>query len=174
MKLIEREDELMIAYQNGDEGALEGLYTLLRQPLYSFIFRYTRDEQLSIDVVQDSFVNLQRYKHHYDPEKGKVKSYLFQTAYRLMVTKLNRRKKLRSFLPFLTPLHKEEFEQADRMTIREAVAKLPDKQRAVIILTYYHDMTQDEIADVLEIPKGTVKSRLHHAIQRLKEEWEEG
>jgi len=35
-------------------------------------------------------------------------------------------------------------------------------------------MTQDEIADVLEIPKGTVKSRLHHAIQRLKEEWEEG
>lgn len=173
MRLIEREDELMIAYQNGDEDALGGIYTLLKQPLYSFIFRYTRDEQLSIDIVQDSFVKLQRYKHHYDPSKGKVKSYLFQTAYRLMITKLNRRKKLRTYLPFLIPIKREEFHHADRMTIREAVTKLPDIQRAVILLSYYHDMTQKEIADILGIPLGTVKSRLHKAIQRLKAEWEE-
>ncbi|OAH59640.1 hypothetical protein AWH48_00610 [Domibacillus aminovorans] len=58
------------------------------------------------------------------------------------------------------------------MTIQEAVAKLPDIQRAVILLFYYHDMTQKDMAEILDIPIGTVKSRLHKAIQRLKEEWE--
>lgn len=173
MTLIEREDKLMMAYQNGDDEALEGIYILLKQALYSFIFRYTRDEQLSIDIVQDAFVKLQRYKHYYNPSKGKLKSYLFQIAYRLMIAKLKRRKKLRTFLPFLTPIAKEEFHHADRMTIRDAIAKLPDIQRAVILLFYYHDMTHEDIAEILEIPKGTVKSRLHKAIQRLKEELEE-
>jgi RNA polymerase sigma-70 factor, ECF subfamily len=170
MNLTEREDELMVAYQNGDDAALEGIYTLLKPSLYSFVYRYTRDEQLSIDLVQDTFVKLQRYKHHFDPSKGKLKSYLFQTAYRLMITKLNRRKKWRTYLPFLTPIEKDEVDHTDRLTIRDAVATLPDKQRAVILLFYYHDMTQEEISEILDIPKGTVKSRLHKAIQRLKNE----
>lgn len=172
MKLSEREDELMTAYQNGDDRALEGIYTLLKQSLYSFIFRYTRDEQLSIDIVQDTFVKLQRYKHHYNPRNGKLKSYLFQIAYRLMITRLNRRKKWRSLLPFLTPIQSEEFHHSERMTIREAIAKLPEIQRAVVLLFYYHDLPLEEIAKILEIPIGTVKSRLHTAIKRLKEELE--
>ena len=165
------EDELMIAYQNGDNEALEGIYTLLKQSLYSFIFRYSRDEQLSIDIVQDTFVRLQRYKYDYNPNKGKLKSYLFQIAYRLMITKLNRRKRWRNLLPFLTPLQTEELHD-DSMTIREAVAKLPEIQRAVILLFYYHDLPQEEIGKILGIPKGTVKSRLHTAIKKLKEELE--
>lgn len=173
MRLNEREDELMIAFKNGDEAALEQIYLLLKPALYSFIFRYTRDEQLSIDIVQDTFVKLQRYKHNYSPSNGKLKSYLFQIAYRLMITKLNRRKKLRSLLPFLTPVEPEDFQHSDRMTIRDAIAKLPEIQRAVILLSYYHDMPQEEIAKVLGIPKGTVKSRLHTAIKKLKEELEE-
>lgn len=60
--MIERADELMIAYQNGDDDALTGIYTLLKPALYSFIYRYTRDQQLSIDIVQDSFVTLKLYK----------------------------------------------------------------------------------------------------------------
>ncbi|WP_139785699.1 RNA polymerase sigma factor [Cytobacillus gottheilii] len=163
----------MIAYQNGNKAALDDIYMLLKPSLYSFIFRYSRDEQLSIDIVQDTFVKLQHNKHDYDPKKGKLKSYLFQISYRLMITKLNRRNKWRSLLPFLSPLPKEEWHHSDRMTIREAVAKLPEKQRAVILLFYYHDMSQDEIAKILEIPQGTVKSRLHRAITSLKEELEE-
>jgi RNA polymerase sigma-70 factor, ECF subfamily len=172
MRLNEREEELMIAYQNGDDDALEGIYTLLKPSLYSFIFRYTRDEQLSIDIVQDTFVKLQQYKLSYHPQKGKVKSYLFQIAYRLMITKLNRRKKWRSLLPFLTPTPTEEISHSDKMTIRQAIANLPESHRAVILLFYYHDMPQEEIAKILDIPKGTVKSRLHNSMKRLKEELE--
>lgn len=162
----------MIAYQQGDEDALEGIYTLLKPALYSFIFRYSRDEQLSIDIVQDTFIKLQRNKDDYDPKKGKLKSYLFQIAYRLMITKLNRRKKWRSLLPFLAPAQSTEFEPSDRITVQEAVAKLPEIQRTVVLLFYYHDMPQEEIANILGIPVGTVKSRLNTAIKKLKEELE--
>jgi len=168
MKLSKNEDELMLAYQGGDNEALESLYKLFKKPIYSFIFRYIRDEQLSIDIVQDTFVKLQRYRKYYNPNKGKLKSYLFQTAYRLMVTKLNRRKKWRQLLPYLTPTKNDDFHHADRMTIQDAISDLPDKQRVVILLFYYHDMAQEEVAEVLNIPVGTVKSRLYVAIQKLK------
>ncbi|WP_240377451.1 RNA polymerase sigma factor [Bacillus piscicola] len=162
----------MIAYQKGDNEALEGIYTLLKPPLYSFVFRYSRDEHLSIDIVQDTFVKLQRHKHDYNPEKGKLKSYLFQIAYRLLITKLNRRKRWKKLLPFLTPVQNDGLHLSDRITIREAIAKLPDTQRAVVLLYYYHELSQDEVAQILAIPKGTVKSRLHVAIKRLREELE--
>ncbi|MBU9714907.1 RNA polymerase sigma factor [Evansella tamaricis] len=163
-----REEELMTAYQAGDRDALDAIYWLMKDSLYSFLYRYTRDEQLSIDIVQDTFVKLQQHKHQYDPAMGKLKPYLFQIAYRLMVNKLNRRKKLKSFFPSLVPITKTSIDMADRMTIREAIGKLPPKQRAIILLYYYHDLPQEEIAVILEIPLGTVKSRLHHGIHRLK------
>src|SRR5699024_12853225 len=107
----------MIAYQKGNDAALEKIYILLKKPIYSFIFSYTRDEQLSIDIVQDTFVKLQRYKKNYNQNKWNLKSYLFQTAYRLMVTKLYRRKKCRQFLPYLVPTKNEILLNVDRITV---------------------------------------------------------
>ncbi|KYG26108.1 RNA polymerase sigma factor [Alkalihalobacillus trypoxylicola] len=158
----------MLDYINGNKDALEKLYEQLQKPLYSFLFRYTRDEQLSMDIVQDTFEQLQKKKNYFDSTKGRVQSYLFQIAYRLMLNKLNRRKKWQSILPYLTPMT-PLFTNDDQMTIQEALLKLPEKQRAVIILAYYHDLNQEDISSILSIPKGTVKSRLHTAILRLKE-----
>ena len=83
---------------------------------------------------QDSFVNLQRYKHQYNPDKGKVRSYLFQIGYHLMVSRINRQKKWYNLLPFLSPIPKEEINHTDRMAIRDTEANLPDMHRA---LFYY-------------------------------------
>lgn len=170
MNLIEKADQLMVAYQWGDEQSLEKLYKLFQRPLYSFIYRYSQDEQLSIDIVQDTFVQLQRYKNNFDPEKGKLKSYLFQTAYRIMINKLNRRKRWRERLPFLVPDESKNTDISERITVRQAVADLPHIQRAVILLYYYHDLPQKEIAHILDIPLGTVKSRLHTAVRKLKKD----
>lgn len=166
------EEQLMTAYQQGDANALDSIYRLMQKPLYSFIFRYTRDEQLSIDIVQDTFMKLQDHKQKFDPQKGTLKSFLFQIAYRLMVNKLNRRKKLSSLLPFLVPRSKEELSPPEQMTVRNAVANLPETERAVILLFYFHDLSQEEMAQILGIPKGTVKSRLHRATKRLKNDLE--
>ncbi|WIY60639.1 RNA polymerase sigma factor [Bacillus arachidis] len=169
MAQIGIKEELMLAYQNGDRRAGEKLYVLIKPALYTFLYRFNRDEQLSIDLVQDTFLMLERKKYMYEIEKGKIKTYLFQIGYRLMINKLNRRKKWRSLLPFLVPIQEGKISQEDRLTVRDAILKVPEDQRAVLILYYYHDMQQKEIAQILGIPVGTVKSRLHAGMKKLKQ-----
>lgn len=157
--------------KNNDDEAFNQLYTLLKPSLYSFLFRYTRDEQMSADLVQDAFMKLHRYKDRFHPEKGSVKTYLFQIAYNLMITKIQRRSKWRKIIPFLIPQSFEDVSlmSTDRITIKEAIMKLPESQRAVVILSYYHDMPHAEISDIIGIPIGTVKSRLHHSLKTLRQ-----
>ncbi|MBM7660969.1 RNA polymerase sigma-70 factor (ECF subfamily) [Bacillus mesophilus] len=162
-------NELMHSYQNGEVHALDRLYTLLKPTLYLFIYRYTKNEQLSMDIVQDAFLQLQQKKNQFDSNKANVKTYLFQIGYNIMVNKLNRRKRLQKLLPFLTPTSFEIPNNDEKLEIKEAIMGLQESQRAVIILKYYHDMTNAEIADILSIPIGTVKSRLHMAIKNLKQ-----
>jgi len=166
-------EEWMEAYKNGGIEGFEQLYSRLYEPLYCFLFRYTREEQLSIDIVQDTFERLQYIKQDFDQQKGTVKAFLFQIAYRLMINKLNRRKKWRTLFPFLVPTENRRLSADEKLTVQEAILQLPEKQRAVILLVYYHDLPQEEIAQILSIPLGTVKSRLHNAIKTLKEELKE-
>lgn len=166
-------EEWMEAYKRGDVVGFETLYNRLYEPLYCFLFRYTREEQLSIDIVQDTFERLQYVKDDFDQQKGTVKAYLFQIAYRIMINKLNRRKKWRTLFPFLVPTPSDRLSSDEKLTVQQAILKLPEKQRAVILLAYYHDLLQEEIAQILSIPLGTVKSRLHNAMKFLKEELKE-
>jgi len=76
-------------------------------------------------------------------------------------------------VPFLVPTSSPRISADEKLTIQEAILRLPDKQRAVILLVYYHDLPQEEIAQILSIPLGTVKSRLHNAMRTLKEELKE-
>ncbi len=160
-----------IRLEDGCSETVETLYEIYREPLYKFIFRYTGDQQLSIDVVQDTFEKLLKSRH-YSPEKGKFKTYLFQIAYNTMATKLKRRKKLWSLLPFLASDSSVAISVDEKISVQKAVQQLPELQRAVILLTYYHDLTQKETAEILEVPVGTVKSRLHHAMKKLKKDLE--
>ncbi|MFJ7736984.1 RNA polymerase sigma factor [Lysinibacillus sp. NPDC097287] len=173
MSLMTSNEEWMEAYKSGDVVGFENLYSRLYEPLYCFLFRYTREEQLSIDIVQDTFERLHLIKDDFDHRKGTVKAFLFQIAYRLMINKLNRRKKWRTLFPFLTPTPSYCLSSDEKLTVQQAILKLPDKQRGVILLAYYHDLPQEEIAQILSIPMGTVKSRLHNAIKALKEELKE-
>ncbi|RWZ60600.1 RNA polymerase sigma factor [Halobacillus fulvus] len=171
--MMEKSVENVEMVMDGQEQlSIDQIYTLYSKPIYSFILRYTRDEQLSMDIVQDTFVRFQSTKRPYDPLKGTLKAFLFQMAYRLMVNKLNRRKKWKALLPFLVPDPVNERTQDDKMTIQHAIASLPEQQRAVILLSYYHDLPHKEISKILDIPVGTVKSRLHSAIHTLKKQLE--
>lgn len=163
----------MLAYQAGDQEALSILYERFHEPLYCFLFRYTRDEQLSIDIVHDTFEIIQSKKHSFDITRGTVKAFLFQIAYRRMLNKLNRRKRWQTLLPFLVPIPNQKMPREEMLVIQQAVSNLPDKQRAVILLAYYEDLPQEEIAQILNIPVGTVKSRLHNAVKALKMELKE-
>lgn len=170
---MKNNEELMESFQQGNLGAFDLIYQQLYEPLYCFLFRYTCEEQLSIDIVHDTFERLHKVKSDYKRQKGTVKSYVFQIAYRLLINKLNRRKKWRTLLPFLVPSSVISYSSDEKLVIQQAITSLPEKQKAVILLTYYHDLTQEEIAQILSVPIGTVKSRLHHAMKTLKEELRE-
>lgn len=149
---------------------IEDIYLAYKDHLYRFLYRYTADSQLSIDLVQDTFIKFQKYAARFDVGKASIKTYLYQMAYQLMINKLNRRKRFQTYLPFLfSQQNRDPVSVEDRLTIQLAIRQLPDKQRSVILLAYYHDMEQKEIAEILQIPVGTVKSRLHTAIAKLKE-----
>lgn len=162
-------EDWMKEYQQGNDEGFSVLYEQLHEPVYCFLFRYTKEEQISVDTVQDAFEILQNKRHDFDSEKGTIKAFLFQIAYRILLNKLNRRKRWRTLLPFLVPTPIQSISTDDKMAIQQAILNLPDKQRAVILLSYYEDLPQEEIAQILNIPHGTVKSRLHNAIKALKE-----
>lgn len=157
---------------NVDGESLDSIYLIYKDQLYRFIYRYSNDQQFSIDIVQDTFEKLIKKKHQYLPEKGSFKTYLFQIAYNTMVTKLKRRQKFKSLMPFLAADRPSTIPMEIKMSVQKAVQSLPEEQRAVILLTYYHDLTQRETAAILGIPAGTVKSRLHHAMKKLKADLE--
>lgn len=166
-------EELMIAYQNGNQQALAELYENMYEPLYCFLIRYTSEVDLSIDTVHDTFETIQNKKHIYDEEIGTVKAFLFQIAYRLLINKIQRRKRWRKLLPSLVPKETKTFATEDRLTIQSAINELSENHRAVILLAYYEDATQEEISKILNIPVGTVKSRLYHAMKHLKQSLKE-
>ncbi|MEH7237613.1 RNA polymerase sigma factor [Bacillus sp. JJ1562] len=167
-----RAEEAILQFQTGDKEALEIIYNVYKAPVYQFVFRYTNNEQLSIDLVQDTFEKLQRKFHQFDPEKGKFKTYLYQIAYNTMMTKLRRQSLFRTLLPILAERHPHHENPDEKLTVQTAIQSLPEDLRAIVLLTYYHDLTQKEISMILHIPVGTVKSKLHRALKKLREELE--
>ncbi|WP_042464171.1 RNA polymerase sigma factor [Neobacillus dielmonensis] len=155
--------------ENQVEYSIEELFITYKAPIYQFVYRYCQDEQLSIDLVQDTFEKFHRYQAQFDSQKSSLKTYLFRIAYQLMINRLKRRSRMNKLLPFLyNQNHKTQISHDEILSIQAALQQLPDEQRSVILLYYYHDLSQKEISNILEIPIGTVKSRLHVSLKKLK------
>lgn len=122
----------------------------------------TFDRSLAEEVVQDAFLGLQRHIGVVDNPVG----YLQRSVVNLAVNVLRRRKIATGYVPPIAGI-------ASTPEIDEAwgaVVRLPPRQRAVVALRYWQDMSEAEIAEVLEWPRGTVKSTLHRALRSLREE----
>ncbi|MFC4401751.1 RNA polymerase sigma factor [Gracilibacillus xinjiangensis] len=148
---------------------VDELFTIYHKQIYQFIYRYTQDEMLSSDIVQDTFIKFDKYADKFDPSKSHIRTFLFRIAYQLTMTKLKRQDRFVKLLPFLYKKDQgDSISLEDKISIRTAIKKLPPEQRSVIIFSYYHDLPQQEIAEILQIPIGTVKSRLHTSLKKLK------
>lgn len=160
--------------------------------LYGYLRRYLGDDDLADDVFQTTFLAVFRKIKHYEPGRP-ARPWLYAIATNQAIDALrkqNRRADRRADLmtapdddreprPLFEllpsshespPDHAERAEQRER--VRAVVARLPDLLREVILLAYFQGMKYRDIADALEIPLGTVKSRLHAALVKLTEEWE--
>lgn len=162
--------ELVEAANQGDRSAFEELYHRYRDWVFSIACRFCGNKDDACDVLQETFF----YFFNKFPGfklRAQLKTFLYPAAKHLA---LNRSKKDAQTVP-LSPGFDQILpntprdELSERRDLFEFVQILPESQREVVMLRFADDLDLSEIAASLEIPVGTVKSRLHQALARLKE-----
>ena len=170
--------QLVVRCANGDEGALAELYDLFGRAAYALALRIVRDASQAEDVVQEAFLDLWRGAARFDPSRSRPASYLLTFVHRRAVD-LVRREQARpqrgggvediAERPGAEDVAGSLVAREQGATVRTALAELPAPQRQVLELAYFKGLSQSEIADHLGEPLGTVKSRTHVALSRLRE-----
>lgn len=162
--------------QAGDEAALEALYKRYAGLVFTLALRIVGDPELAREVLQDAFLRCWDGRESYDPGRGRVPWWLMGIARNRAIDLLRSRShqaRLREqqSLSSATPASSER-DAADVTVLRRAVASalesLSAVQRQAIELAYYGGLTQAEIAQQLDEPLGTVKSRTREAMERLR------
>jgi RNA polymerase sigma-70 factor (ECF subfamily) len=168
------DEELLRRVAAGDERALGDLYDRHGRTAYSLAFRVVRDAVLAEDVVQDAFVSVWRTAAAFRCERSKPSTWILTLVHRRAVD-LVRREQRRRAEPLsgeyegCTQGVDEDVELAlERRRVQVALRELPADQRRLLELAYYGGLTQSELAERLELPIGTVKSRMFAGLRRLE------
>lgn len=171
--------QLIARVIKGDEHAFLTLYDRYASRVYGLTLRVLGDTMLAEEATQDTFLKLWSRARKFDSDKGKLVPWLLTIAHRTALDRLrleNRR------VPASNPNDPEELwpilpdkdtqsNEARWRSLYFAVQSLPKEQRQVIDLAYYKGMSQSEIAEVLDWPLGTVKTRVRSAMQSLRKYW---
>ncbi len=161
---------------DGDRDAFEVLIRRHAGAVLSFVHRFLPSPDDAEDVSQDVFVQAFHRLHQFDPSIGQFRSWLFRIAANMSMNELRRRERRQARESIVARDRDQDGQSAgaDRLDgrmsagVREALLSLPSKERQVILLAFYHDMAYREISELLGIPLGTVKSRIHCGVTRLR------
>jgi RNA polymerase sigma-70 factor, ECF subfamily len=170
------EAELMALVAAGDSGSpLRSLYHRYERRLYGFGYRLLGEPGLAEELVQETWVRLWQSASRFDPERGTVRAFLFTIA-RRVAADLYRRPSSRALGAEQEDAGAVEA-AADQVllavTVRDAMESLSPAHREVLELVYDEDLKLADIAERLDVPLGTVKTRAHHALRGLKRALEE-
>lgn len=169
---------LLGAVARGDEEALAGLYDRHGAAVYGLARRVVRDPDLAAEVTQDVFVALWRQAARVDPHRTPVRQWLLMLAHRRAVDRVRREQTQRDYteraarrIPAAAtdPTAETIVDGLDAERVRRALASLTDLQRQAIELAYYGGRTYREVAALLGVPEGTIKSRLRDGLARLRD-----
>jgi RNA polymerase sigma-70 factor (ECF subfamily) len=159
------DEELMALVARGDAAALESLYSRWERPLYQFLARHTGGRDVD-DLYQETWLRVVRASARYDPAR-RFSTWLFQISLNLC-RDWARRPPPEPVDPASIPAPVVEHSDRDAaLDVERLLSALPEEQRAAVVLRYCHDLPEDEVAVILDVPRGTVKSRLHAAVRRL-------
>ena len=174
-----RDGQLVELVAQQDAGALEALYDRYGRAAYSLARRILTEETLAQDVVQEVFLSLWRDARRFDAGRGTVATYLLSMTHHRAVDVVRREENLRRWRTSdegleLAPDPKarveDEVEASERRAeVRAALKDLPDPQRQALLLAYFGGYTQREVAALVEVPLGTVKTRMAAGMRKMKE-----
>ena len=183
MSDFEISDEILIKkFQDGDVGAYNQLVFRFKDRLLNFIYRFVNDLDLAEDLVQDTLLKLYTHKDSYR-EIAKFSTWLYTIAANLARTELRKKKRRKTFS--VTELSREDREfiiassdvdpsedlssQNFEKSVQRALAELPDDFKTIIILRDIQELSYDEISKIVEVPLGTVKSRINRGRVKLQQ-----
>ncbi|MGD1856165.1 MAG: sigma-70 family RNA polymerase sigma factor [Leptolyngbyaceae cyanobacterium] len=166
---------LVLSLRQGDKSALAVLYDRYSRLVYTVAFRILNNGPEAEDLTQEIFLNLWQ-KQAYDPSRSALSSFLSTVTRNRAIDRVrsrsNRRRILKGMAPQTVPDFSVPVEQASQgersQRVRAALQNLPEKQRELLWLAYFHGFSQSEIASHTNIPLGTVKSRMRQGLLKLK------
>lgn len=161
---------IQLLIDNNKEG-LSMLYDKYASALFGVIIRITRQEEAAEEVLQDAMLKIWNNASQYDPDKGKLLPWIMNIARNAAIDRI-RLKKINRKTQELEPVShtlEEDALNPDVIGLKELTEKLIPDQKAIIDLIYFNGYTQSETAEALNIPVGTVKTRLRAAILKLRE-----
>jgi RNA polymerase sigma-70 factor (ECF subfamily) len=171
------DQDTIIQLQQGSLEALGQLYDQYRQMVYRTALAITADPEAANDLLQDVFLRLFRFADRIDPTLP-LEPWLYRMTANLANTWLRRNRRwlrpLEDLADWLAGSSKnspdDQVEQDDEWRqVQTALAHLPLQQRVVVAFYYLNDLSLQEISEILDVPVGTIKSRLHYGRRALKQ-----
>jgi len=171
-----QDDELILSLKSGSLEALGELYDQHRRMVFRTALVITGDTDAASDLLQDVFLRLFRFADNIDPARP-IEPWLYRMTTNLSYDWVKRQSRwprpLEDLVDWLAIPGKNPTDTAaewndDWREVQQAISSLPLTQRVVITLYYLNDLQLQEIADILQVPVGTVKSRLHYGRLALR------
>lgn len=160
-----------------DQQAFQWLYDQYSPALYGVVLRIVRDEEQAQDLLQDIFVKIWKNLDAYDAEKGRLFTWMLNVARNTAIDYLRSRKtqptaEIRTAednVHIVDREHNTEQPNPDHIGVQDVVGQLRPERKQLIDLVYFGGYTHEEAAEVLNLPLGTVKTRIRAALQELKQ-----
>ncbi len=174
-KISLSEEELVSALANREKIAVEALYDMYSASLFGVISRIVIETETAEDVLQETFVKIWHSFSSYSTEKGRLFTWMVNIARNLAVDKIRskdfknqgKNRELENNVTFIDEQRNTVY-KPELLGIKELVGTLKPEQKAIIDLVYFKGYTHVEAAEELDIPLGTIKTRLRMAIQLLR------
>lgn len=181
---MQKDQELVQSFEGGNQKSFEILYERYKTPLYRYIIFYTGDPVLAEDLLQKTFLKfVQRVRMLVKKPGLNLKAWLFKVSLNLCRDDFRSAYRKRTDLSDqIEKHHAVRYSDTEEMVRRQNLSRLidkiiqalPERYRKVMGLYYYSSCTHEEIAGILMIPKGTVKSRLDCSFRRLRQDLKKG
>lgn len=167
-------EQLVQAVRGGDERAFATLYDNYSASLYGVVCQIVKSDAIAEDVMQDAFVNIWKKFQTYDPAKGSIFTWMLNISRNKAIDSLRKSKRMGEVEiqddVSNVGIKDTRSTQLNENTIgvREMMNKLQPEQQVILDYIYFQGYTQQEVSDELDVPLGTVKSRVRIAMRELR------
>ena len=172
------DEELMGLVRDGEVQAFEVIFDRHAPAAFSLAYRMCGRRAAAEDIVQDAFLSLWRSGSGYDPRRGSVRSWVLSVVHNRAIDAFRRQgsrdrrdisdEGIAERLPAPDATDAEVERRDDARQVRTALDELPPDQRRVIELAYFGGLTHNQIAEMLDLPPGTVKGRMRLGLTKMR------